>query len=110
MLSSAGLLLSLVPAVSAFHLNAARPPAMSRATSASMAAPIVPFAKYHGLGNDFVLIDCRDTGKPALSPDEAVKMCDRNFGVGGDGVIFVLPPDDDGAKYGRQVPDAHLQL
>ena len=67
-----------------------------------MGAASVPFAKYHGLGNDFVLIDCRDTGKPALSPDEAVKMCDRNFGVGGDGVIFVLPPDANGEKYGAK--------
>merc|ERR1719502_610285 len=58
----------------------------------------VSFSKYHGLGNDFVLIDCRETGTPALSPDQAAQMCDRNFGVGADGVIFVLPSDVPEAK------------
>ncbi|XP_027351980.1 diaminopimelate epimerase, chloroplastic [Abrus precatorius] len=49
------------------------------------------FAKYHGLGNDFVLIDNRDSSEPRISPEKAVQLCDRNFGVGADGVIFVLP-------------------
>ena len=50
------------------------------------AAATLPFSKYHGLGNDFVMIDCREAGVPTLSPEQAMKMCDRNFGVGGDGV------------------------
>jgi diaminopimelate epimerase len=25
---------------------------------------------------------------------QAVKLCDRNFGIGGDGVIFALPPNE----------------
>ena len=45
----------------------------------------VAFSKYHGLGNDFVLVDCRKEGEPVITPDEAAKMCDRNFGVGADG-------------------------
>ncbi|WJX84525.1 diaminopimelate epimerase [Trifolium repens] len=49
------------------------------------------FAKYHGLGNDFVLIDNRDSSEPKISSEKAVQICDRNFGVGADGVIFVLP-------------------
>ncbi|KAH1258536.1 Diaminopimelate epimerase, chloroplastic [Glycine max] len=49
------------------------------------------FAKYHGLGNDFVLIDNRDSSEPKISAEKAVQLCDRNFGVGADGVIFVLP-------------------
>ncbi len=55
----------------------------------------VKFSKYHGLGNDFILIDNRDTDEPLVSSQEAVKMCDRHFGVGADGVIFVLPSNDD---------------
>lgn len=51
----------------------------------------IPFSKYHGLGNDFVLVDNRDSSEPKMSPDEAVAVCDRNFGIGADGVIFVLP-------------------
>ena len=49
------------------------------------------FTKYHGLGNDFILIDNRDSGEPKISPEAAVQWCDRNFGIGGDGVIFALP-------------------
>ena len=50
----------------------------------------VEFTKYHGLGNDFILIDNRDEEAPCMTPDQATKMCDRNFGVGGDGVIFAM--------------------
>ena len=63
----------------------------------------VAFSKYHGLGNDFVLVDCRKEGEPVMSPDEAAGMCDRNFGVGADGVIFVLPPDVPEAQYRMRI-------
>jgi diaminopimelate epimerase len=57
---------------------------------------MVEFSKYEGLGNDFILIDNRDRDTPSLTPEQSEKLCDRNFGVGGDGVIFALkPPSDD---------------
>jgi len=49
------------------------------------------FHKFHGLGNDFILIDNRHQNAPLLSPTEAIEWCDRHFGVGADGVIFALP-------------------
>lgn len=49
------------------------------------------FAKYHGLGNDFILIDNRHSPEPCLTPEQAVQWCDRHFGIGADGVIFALP-------------------
>ncbi|KAK9145000.1 hypothetical protein Sjap_004903 [Stephania japonica] len=49
------------------------------------------FVKYHGLGNDFILVDNRDSLEPKVTPEQAVKLCDRNFGVGADGVIFAMP-------------------
>lgn len=49
------------------------------------------FTKYHGLGNDFILIDNRAAAEPLLTPDQAVQLCDRHFGIGADGVIFALP-------------------
>jgi diaminopimelate epimerase len=109
----------------------------------------VKFAKYHGLGNDFILVsemgmriyrqgslqlimsaaveqkqdfnvasphplsththryvymqttplsptqvDNRDSPEPMMTPAQAAALCDRNFGVGGDGVIFALPPTE----------------
>lgn len=51
------------------------------------------FTKYTGLGNDFVFLD----GEAALSVQDhcslAVKMCDRRFGVGADGLVLLLPSD-----------------
>lgn len=51
----------------------------------------VEFVKYHGLGNDFILVDNRQQSEPKLTPEQAIKLCDRHFGIGADGVIFALP-------------------
>jgi diaminopimelate epimerase len=51
----------------------------------------IEFTKYQGLGNDFILIDNRHSSEPVLTPEQAVSMCDRHFGIGADGVIFALP-------------------
>lgn len=50
--------------------------------------------KYQGIGNDFILVDNRGSAEPLLTPAQAAKLCDRNFGVGGDGVIFAMPAAD----------------
>ena len=55
----------------------------------------IQFSKYQGLGNDFILIDNRHTTQPIITPEQAVAMCDRHFGIGADGVIFVLPGEED---------------
>jgi diaminopimelate epimerase len=55
----------------------------------------IDFAKYHGLGNDFILIDNRHQTEPCLTPDQAMQWCDRHFGIGADGVIFALPGQAD---------------
>ncbi len=51
----------------------------------------IEFVKYQGLGNDFILIDNRASSKLIVSPEQAIKLCDRHFGIGADGVIFALP-------------------
>ena len=51
----------------------------------------LPFVKYEGLGNDFVLLDNRASAQPLVTLEEATRICDRHFGVGADGVIFLLP-------------------
>jgi diaminopimelate epimerase len=51
----------------------------------------IEFTKYHGIGNDFILIDNRHQPQPLLTPDDAITWCDRHMGIGADGVIFALP-------------------
>ncbi len=48
--------------------------------------------KYQGLGNDFLLVD-----GPLMDAARARRLCDRRRGVGGDGVLTVLPPRTPGA-------------
>ncbi len=55
----------------------------------------IEFTKYHGLGNDFILVDNRSTSTPVITPEKAIAMCDRHFGIGADGVIFALPGEND---------------
>lgn len=56
-----------------------------------------PISKYHGLGNDFVVMDRRASGVD-LSPEHTRYLCDRRRGVGGDGVLVLLPSDVSDAK------------
>jgi len=68
----------------------------------------VRFTKYHGLGNDFVVVDLRSES-PAPSPEdpEVVRaLCDRQFGVGGDGVLAILPAVTAGADARMRVLNA----
>jgi diaminopimelate epimerase len=58
----------------------------------------IPFMKMHGLGNDFVVIDARQTAV-AVTPDLAVAMADRHRGVGFDQLALITL---------RAGADAHL--
>ncbi|WP_041439019.1 MULTISPECIES: diaminopimelate epimerase [unclassified Synechococcus] len=60
------------------------------------------FHKYQGLGNDFILVDNRHQPQPCLTPEEAVALCNRRFGVGADGVIFLLPGQE-GADFSMRL-------
>jgi diaminopimelate epimerase len=62
----------------------------------------IEFTKYHGLGNDFILIDNRSSSTPVITPEQAVKLCDRHFGIGADGVIFALPAEN-GTDYTMRI-------
>lgn len=61
---------------------------------------VLAFSKYQGLGNDFLMLDGREAADPGevfgLDPERVRRICDRRFGVGGDGVILALPPIGDG--------------
>jgi len=52
------------------------------------------FEKYEGLGNDFVIIEATRTDDVSVA--RARQLCDRRLGIGGDGVLLVLPSEKKG--------------
>lgn len=52
----------------------------------------VPFHKYEGTGNDFIITEV------ALSPAEVIKLCERRRGIGADGVLWVSEIDRDAQR------------
>ncbi|MBR4558451.1 MAG: diaminopimelate epimerase [Fibrobacter sp.] len=55
------------------------------------------FSKWTGLGNDFVLYEPGQTPEyGAAFTERVIKLCDRRFGIGADGVVIVTPMDKDG--------------
>lgn len=52
----------------------------------------IQFYKYHGTGNDFIMIDDR-LNKLTPSVEEVQLLCDRHFGIGGDGLIRIVKKD-----------------
>jgi diaminopimelate epimerase len=66
----------------------------------------IAFTKGHGTGNDFVIVSDPD-GALSLSDDQVAVLCDRRFGVGGDGILRVvraaaLPEGRDAAAAGAE--------
>ena len=61
----------------------------------------IKFSKWTGLGNDFVLLE---PGESLNFGDgfeqQVIKLCDRRFGIGADGVVLVTPLDGDGCTKG----------
>jgi diaminopimelate epimerase len=51
---------------------------------------VIPFAKGHGLGNDYLVLEQENLPGP-LSAEAIVHLCDRNRGVGSDGILLRVP-------------------
>ena len=55
----------------------------------------IPFTKMHGLGNDYIYIDCFKTPVDTLPdlPALSARLSCRRFSVGADGLVLILPSD-----------------
>jgi diaminopimelate epimerase len=51
------------------------------------------FTKMHGLGNDYVYIDCIRNPPPRHPAELSIKASDRHFGIGSDGLILICPSE-----------------
>lgn len=51
---------------------------------------MMEFTKMHGLGNDFVVV-YGEQELPSNASEQAVKLCNRFFGIGADGLVYILP-------------------
>jgi diaminopimelate epimerase len=51
---------------------------------------MIPFVKGHGLGNDYIVINGDDLPSP-LTAKQTVRICDRNWGAGSDGILLKVP-------------------
>ncbi len=49
------------------------------------------FTKMHGIGNDYVYVNCFAEPAPADPAAVSIKVSDRHFGIGGDGLILICP-------------------
>jgi diaminopimelate epimerase len=63
---------------------------MENARPGTYNQPMTAFLKMHGLGNDFVVFDARDSAF-ALTPKEIKAVADRHFGIGCDTVVVIRP-------------------
>jgi len=62
------------------------------------------FTKLSGAGNDFVLFDSRINSGLKLNPLKIRKICDRKYGVGGDGILLIS--DNPGVAFDVQYYNA----
>ena len=51
------------------------------------------FTKMHGLGNDYIYFDCVRNAVPNDPEALSKRLSDRHFGVGGDGIVLIMPSD-----------------
>lgn len=51
------------------------------------------FTKMHGIGNDYIYVDCISESLKVDPHQLAVKISDRHFGVGSDGLILICPSE-----------------
>lgn len=61
------------------------------------------FTKMQGAGNDFVMVNAFCEALPQNLPALAQKVCHRNFGIGADGLILLMPAHESGVDYRMRI-------
>jgi diaminopimelate epimerase len=59
-------------------------------TSGYLRIMVLEFTKMNGAGNDFIVIDNR-TQKIKLTPEQIIRLCHRQLGIGADGLMLLIP-------------------
>lgn len=57
------------------------------------------FIKFHGFGNDYIVIESRDLGAVAQPGEFSRRICNRHYGAGADGVALISPPENESADF-----------
>jgi diaminopimelate epimerase len=64
------------------------------------------FTKLQGLGNDFLIIPVDEVNQLEKPDELAQKMCQRNYGAGADGIVFVAPIQGEDADFASRIFNA----
>src|SRR3954471_22233485 len=65
--------------------------------------PTLPFSKFHGFGNDYIVFDRSSAKGAATLPELATRMCDRHRGAGSDGLAVLERLDGRVADYSCEI-------
>jgi diaminopimelate epimerase len=57
------------------------------------------FIKFHGFGNDYIVIEAKELADVGALGDFAGRICDRHYGAGADGIAVVSPSETDNADF-----------
>jgi diaminopimelate epimerase len=61
------------------------------------------FVKFHGFGNDYIVIEASELSAVPAIGDFARRICDRHYGAGGDGIAVVAPAPDRSADFNVRI-------
>ncbi|MGH9904938.1 MAG: diaminopimelate epimerase [Pyrinomonadaceae bacterium] len=59
----------------------------------------VRFSKFHGLGNDYIVIEAEQLGNVASLGEFAKQICNRHYGAGADGIAVISPDEGSDADF-----------
>ena len=66
----------------------------------------IQFTKVQGLGNDFLIIEVADIHQLESPGGLAERLCQRHYGAGADGIVFVAPSQDANADFASRIFNA----